>query len=489
MESVRLVPKPDRRVEIALVLLALVVAIVGARPFVGGWNDGSRLATAECVGERGSLMIDDSVFVKVPPGDISPYPSDPPHLRTFGTLDKLSIGGHFYSDKPPVLGVLTGGLYRVWLALGGPTAAERPGVFCYALTLATSGLAYVIAVWCVVRLGSTIGLRGRTLFVFGLAFAAATMAPVYTRHVNGHAVLLGVAAGLCLVLARAGVFGAKRALIAGMLAGFGYTLDLGLGPGLLLATGMYMFAVGGWRAVAFLALGSVPWVAAHHALNYAIGGTFAPANTVPEYLTWPGSPFNAANMTGGLKHGALGFVQYAADLMIGRKGFLLHNPPLWLVPGGCVLLWLYRPAARPAVAFAVGWVQLGWLPYAATSTNWSGVCCSVRWFVPFLAPGFWVVGHTLREFPRYRPDFIWLTMTGAALAALMWWSGPWAEEPGIGLWSVVVVAGVGWGVIRHRDSPTESRVVKIWRVRIPVRPWWVTRGRSESRPRQKTKHR
>lgn len=444
--------RADCRIELGLVLAAAVVALVGARPFAGGWNDGSRLAAAESLGERGTLVIDESLFVRVPPPEEGrPEPYSPP--QPFGTLDKLLIDGHFYSDKPPVQAVLMGSFHRVWLLLGGPPAADRPELFCRFQTLVTSGLVYVLAVWCVVRLGRRLGLSGRTLLVYGGSSAFCTFAPTYSRYVNGHISLLGVTAALCLVLAKPDL-GRGRAAVAGLLAGFGYTLDLGLGPGLLLATGCYCVAVGGRRTALPFVLGAAPWLGLHHALNYAIGGTLAPANTVPEYLAWPGSPFTGAAMTGGWKHGPFGLLVYGADLFVGKKGFLTHNLPLWLAPGGAVLLWLRRPELRPAVGFAVGVVLLGWFPYAATSHNWSGVCCSVRWFVPFLAPGFWVVGLVLREYPRYRPDFALLSGVGAVLGGLMWWAGPWEGSMPLGLWGWVGLAAVGWGIVRWRTART-----------------------------------
>jgi hypothetical protein len=346
------------------------------------------------------------------------------------------------------MGVLSGGLYRVWLALGGPTARERPGLFCYLLTLATAGAAYVLAVWCVFRLGVVVGLSGRTLTLLVVGFGVGTVAPAYSRHVNGHVVQLAVAAGVCLVLA--GGITARRAVPAGFLAGFGYTLDLGIGPGLLLVTLAYLGCIGGPRRVLLAALAAVPWVALHHAVNYATGGTIGPANAVPEYLMWPGSSFTERTLTGGLKHDAGEFVLYAADMLFGKKGFLAHNLPVWSAVGGAVLLAWRRPRHRGVVAFCVAWPALGWAAYSASSTNLSGVCCSVRWFVPFLAPGFWLVALALREFPQFRPDFAWLCGVGAVLGVLMWWKGPWAAKMPPGLWVWVGVAAVGTGVARWR---------------------------------------
>src|SRR3954454_5364481 len=94
-----------RRAGHGVTLAAALLAVVSARPYAGGWNDGSRLAAAESLAERGTFAIDDSVFVRVPPADDGrprPYPTDRPDLLEHGTLDKLRIGDHFYSDKSPV---------------------------------------------------------------------------------------------------------------------------------------------------------------------------------------------------------------------------------------------------------------------------------------------------------------------------------------------------------------------------------------------------
>ena len=46
-------------------------------------------------------------------------------------------------------------------ALFGLQAASRPDVFCYAMTIASSGVAYVAAVWCVYRLAKRVGKIAR----------------------------------------------------------------------------------------------------------------------------------------------------------------------------------------------------------------------------------------------------------------------------------------------------------------------------------------
>ena len=48
----------------AVLALAVVVALVSARPYAGSWNDGSRLATVECLVDYHTLAIDRSASVR-----------------------------------------------------------------------------------------------------------------------------------------------------------------------------------------------------------------------------------------------------------------------------------------------------------------------------------------------------------------------------------------------------------------------------------------
>src|ERR1700722_334784 len=92
--------------------LALALACVGAMNHASSWNDGSRLATVECLVDQHTWAIDHSLFVEVPPaspGRVLPYSADQTLLLQQGTLDKLCINGHFYSDKSPVPALLLAG--------------------------------------------------------------------------------------------------------------------------------------------------------------------------------------------------------------------------------------------------------------------------------------------------------------------------------------------------------------------------------------------
>src|SRR5262249_14096280 len=150
-------------------------------------------------------------------------------------------------------------------------------------------------------------LRLRRPLRLGLtaSFALATTALPYVRQVNNHILLLGVAAALFLHVAwfaeemKTGSSTRFRLLVLGLLAGLGYTMDLGAGPVLFLGTlGIVVWHRPRLRHLLAFASAALPWVLLHHVLNYAVGGTLKPANAVSDYFAWPGCTFNVQNMTG-----------------------------------------------------------------------------------------------------------------------------------------------------------------------------------------------
>jgi hypothetical protein len=431
---------PGNRV-LGFVVLSLSVslALVSAHRYAGGWNDGSRLATVECLVDYHTLAIDQSIFVQVPPSDASaaaPYPKDEPGLLRFGTGDKLLIQGHYYSDKSPVPALLMAGVYQVFQWCTGLSARDRPDLFCYWMTLFSSGLAYVIAVWCIYQLGGRSHLPCGLHLTLTASFALATVALPYLRHVNNHILLLGVTAALCLGFVGSmqnreiGPTPWPRLIALGSLVGFGYTIDLGVGPVLLVgAVLLIIYRCRHLGPVTVFVLAALPWLALHHAVNYAVGGTFKPANAVSEYFQWPGCSFNPQNMTGTWNHESVGhFLTYAAALLVGKRGFLGHNLPLFLLlPAFVMLLWR-RVAEAPELLCAVFWCGGTWLAYALTSNNYSGQCCSVRWFVPLLAPAYYVLALFLRQWTQFQWIFLVLSGWGAVQAGIMWYFGPWMKH-------------------------------------------------------------
>jgi hypothetical protein len=422
---------------------ATLVAVAGARPYAGGWNDGSRLATVESLVDRRTFAIDDSIYLHPEQASLPPYSQENLLANQFGTFDKLYINGRYYSDKSPVPSVLMAIGYQAWRDLGGPAAAERPDQFAVFMSWLFAGLPFVVAVACVGRITRNLKVPAPWDLILAASFAFGSLAVPYSMQVNNHVLLLAVAAAICESLARTGPIGMQRAVWLGLLAGFGYTIDLGTGPPLVLALGglvLWRAQRSAWQRGVMFALGALPFVAAHHAINYAISGSIGPANANPEFFRWPGSPFYAGNMTGGWNHptasrGAL----YALELLGGKKGFLLCSPTMLLaVIGGFWLLARRRPE-RPTIIALFVWALATWLLYAATSRNMSGMCLSIRWFLPLLAPGMVTLGVLVRDVAVLRRPLAVLIAGGILLNVESAWRGPWAGTMPITFWPILIV--------------------------------------------------
>jgi len=411
------------RVAAAAVLAAVAAVAVGsAQCYPIGPNDGSRLATAECLVDRHTLAIDDATYQAI--------------------CDKLLINGHFYSDKPPILSFLLAGEYQLLQWAFGLRVQSHYTWVTYWLTLGSSGLAYVAAVWCVYRTAGVLGLPLLGRLAVAASFGLATVALPYTRHVNAHIIGLGLAAAVFWQLAELGRTGGGgrpvvRLLTVGALGGLAYAVEAPTG-GLMLAGAALVAA---WRrptwgaaacAAVWVSLGAFPWIALHHAVTYAYAGTFGPPSSHPEFFNYPDSEFNASNMTGRWNHAdADAFLAYAFLLLFGSRGFVLANPTLWLAgPAAAAEAAAGRAADwRPEALFGLLWAAGVWLVYAALSTNFGGVCCTIRWFVPLLAPAYFVLAARLRERPALWPDFLLVSAWGCVLAWFAWMGGPWYERP------------------------------------------------------------
>lgn len=450
-------------------LLTLLVAVatvgvvaVSALPYAGSWNDGSRLATVECLVEYRTFAIDHSIYLNVPsaadPDAANPYNPASPSLQC-GTGDRIFVGGHYYSHKSPVPAILMAGFYHL-LRIGGLTAARHPGWFAWMMCFGSSGAACVLAVVGLFLLSGVLGLSVRMRLALTVSMLFSTTAVVYSRQVNDHILLLALVVWLLLGFTRLAQDRSSPLLLVGLgtIAGLAYSVEMGAGP-LLLLCGFGMVALHCRRVapLAVFSLAALPWVGLHHLVNWSIGGTFVPAASVPEFFRWPGSPFDASTMTGTWKHADVtAFLVYASELLVARRGFLGHNLPMLLALPAIVWALRRRGPERSTAAFAVGWSVAVWLLYAAGSNNYAGCCCSIRWLVPLLGPGYFLIALLLRDRPEYLADLVWLSLCGVLPTLFSWWVGPWTTLMLPGLRALQLVALLGWATLRWRAARREG---------------------------------
>ncbi len=440
----------DRLCLFFLAAVSLSVLGLSTMSKVDSWNAGSRLASVEALVDQGTWQIDRSIFA-----------------GPDGTKDKLWIEDHFYSDKSPVPSLWLAAVYWCLQQISGMAAAKTPGQFAYWMSLSSTGLAYLVAVLGMYFLCRRIGLSPMWSSLFGISLALGSVALPYAQQVNNHQMVLGITVALLLALpwkhADARRFSWRRWVLIGTLTGIAYTIDLGAGPGLVLAMGIYLcWRIASWRCLALVGVAALPWLLLHHALNYAIGGTLGPANANPDYLAWPGSPFTASNMTGGWQHPGVGaWVVYALDLLFGQRGFIGHNPLLYIgVFGFPLLIWVRHPL-QALLWLCAGMAAGVWLIYSLLSTNWSGACCSIRWFVPLLGPGYVVAAAFTRRFPNLRWAVAVFLVWGMLLGLVMAWVGPWTLKLVPGYWffqgGILVSWLIGVGYWRRRSARLQSR--------------------------------
>jgi len=410
---------------------ALAFAVLSARDYAGSWNDGSRLAAIESLADRHTFIIERSIFVQVPqaPG-ASPYGNNG-LLNRFGTRDVVRINGRIYSSKPPVQSLLMAAIYGAMKMAFGLDARRSPRLFCYLMTVLTSGLAYAIAVWCTFRIGLYTGLGSRQSLLLACGVALTTVAAAWMQAVNNHIVLLAVAGAVVLNMLRyLDRPGAGSIAAIGALSGFGYAIEQGSGMVLLGAAAVWTaYRTRNLRLIGCFAMAALPWAAAHHALIFALGHSVRPLNSVRAFDAFPGSAFSSGDMTGILiERPLLKTVGYALGLLFGPRGFIGHNLALYLSIPALYVLIARGDEHLPELLFAGFYAGGTWLLYSLFSSNYSGVCCSIRWFVPLLAPAYYVLARFLKSQPEYWPDFLILSGWGLLFGAAIWWMGPWSPR-------------------------------------------------------------
>jgi hypothetical protein len=365
--------RPGRILAMSAAVLILFTAMGNG---VNNSNVRSRLATAESLVERGTLAIDESPYIS--------------------TIDKVFVGGHFYSEKPVLLSLLAAAIYYPLHAAG---FRLRPGAVLapLAITLLIMSGSYLLCLWCFYEAVGRVGVAEPQQALMTEILAFGTLLLPWSTVLNNHAfagawLWIGF---YCWWRSRQEARTRWFLLLSGGAFSLASAADYSVTPFFVAFCGYSLWVSKPRRNAVYMLLPVVVTLAASLVVNDAISGSFKPMQTRPELFMYPGSYWlSAQEQLSGVRFNSVAFtIRYTWELLFGGNGFLLYNPFLFLTLGlaaGRIVrrepLW-----AETTVALTVsaGFV----LYYGAATSNYAGWSYSVRWFVA-LIPLLWFFSYS-----------------------------------------------------------------------------------------------
>jgi hypothetical protein len=405
------------------------------------WQEESRMATVQALVEQGTFMIDHTAFNRIG--------------------DKVFINEHFYSDKTPLLSVLTAGAYSILHNAFGlsldPTICvpDEDAAACrafaptgtrftafYWLTLIFIGGSAALLVtlfWrALLNAGASGSLAMALAVALGLASPIAPYAIVFAGHVPAALCLFG---GFMLFLQRSGVeavagiqssasvrparasipVGAGngcRFLLAGFMISLAANIDLTLAI-FIAAFGLWALFTG-WRMLPPYVLGAFIPFAIGAAINYWAAGTIVPLYFDPKAYDFVGTVLNTTvGGTSGFYSLDFG-LRYTTAMFVGQRGLFSFTPMLIFAVIGMAVAFEQR-RQRGLIAAVFG----GSLFFAAylilRTDNFGGLAWGTRWFVP-LVPLWWYFAYDAYYVLRNKPraSLAWRTLFWFAVLVSFW---------------------------------------------------------------------
>jgi len=366
---------------------AFVLATAGlVLVFRGGVsaNPVSRALTVLAIVEDGSLRAD----------------------RWFGlTIDQAIVGGHVYSDKPPLSSLVVVPFYGLWRALrGGPYTPGDVGVVVFLGDVVAAAIPFGVFALLLLRRAAT-GVAASEAALLALLAAFGTPLFSYGSTYFGH-----MLSGTLFVLAYHVATGAasardpdRSALLAGLLAGLAVTAELTVWVGVV-ALGVFLATrPGGRRLAGWYVAGGLPCALGFVVYNACITGS--PFDWAYEHVSstfYNPTPLRIDRHT----------LAVARDLLVSEyRGLFFYAPALLLLAPLA-----YARAAPPARRWLLGGFTGAHFLLVASYWVWAGGwCIGPRHLTPtmmiLLYEG---VGAIVRSTARWRVAFATLASAGVA---------------------------------------------------------------------------
>ncbi|MBI3846422.1 MAG: hypothetical protein HY292_17475 [Planctomycetes bacterium] len=382
----------------AIFLAALVAVALFTHGYASdGGSESSRFALVESLVERGTFAIDDSTFAD--------------------TVDRARIGNHWYSDKPPLLSVVSAPVYALLHACG-LSFRETPRTTIYLMSLLVSGASLAFLALLFFRALPNLGVDGadRWLQTAGAAFG--TLAFAFATTFSNHAVsALALFAGAVSFLDRA-------AFRAGLFLGAAAAIEIPVGGLFLAVLGIVLVVESAherrWQRLATFVIGGAIPIAATAALGLLAYGDPRPAYLIPEAFRFEGSLHTGSGFAG--ISGAPARLAYAVHALVGNRGLFVHSPVVVLVVPAVVILAMRRdePHRRDRLVLAVSAVATIVFHLLQTSDG-GGWAWGFRFFTAISPLLLFVAAPFLA---RARAAFVAL-LVPSVLLALLGATDPW----------------------------------------------------------------
>ncbi|MGV0028501.1 hypothetical protein [Phormidesmis priestleyi] len=338
-------------------LTFLLLFAVLTRPIVSS-NDASRLATIESLVDYHSFIIDNSRFV--------------------WTIDKYFYGGHFYSDKPPILSIY-GSIFYAFLKFVGISFERQFMLAYYLLTLLVVGSLTCIALVYFYKTLKLFPVSDKWRDVLVLIAGTGTLLLPYTTVFSNHAVsgALLMIGFYYLLLAKSGI---KYAFISGLLIALAGSIDI---TAFLFAPILAISLIDKpWKTKAAYSIAVAAIFIIYFQLNLHTSGSLTPPAMNRSLWDYPGSPFNETNLSGLAYHSNLpALFNYAFHMLTGNRGLFSYTPILIFSALSFVQIVQDKksPYRRELLLVMVA-TSAYILMYIFRSNNYGGWCYGIRWY-------------------------------------------------------------------------------------------------------------
>jgi hypothetical protein len=357
-----------KTINISLVAVLILLFLFLTHFFPMGWNDKSRLATVQSLVEKKSFVINDSVYIK--------------------TGDKVMIGGQFYSDKPPVLNVISALPYSILYNLG-ITFKYHSVVVVFVTTVFASLLPFLLFFSLFYYFGKNNFLTKNKKILLLISLAIGTTLLPYTTVVNNHipaASLVGIALLLLYYKEKT-----KNNLFwVGLLLSLATTFDPGV-VFILVFFSLYVLYLiireKQYKNLIYYFIGIIIPFLLHAVFNVSITGDIVPASMHPEFFNYPNSPFNTENLTSAslAVSSFKDWLKYLYLLLFSQRGFLLNNPLIIFAIALSVYLFFKEKTTKKYYILASLFSVLAIICYYSLyGKGAGGPSYSIRWFLVFI---------------------------------------------------------------------------------------------------------